>query len=54
MHENSTTVTQTPLCQECRQEWTDANERWRLYVTFDDPAETLMYCPTCAIREFGD
>jgi hypothetical protein len=54
MRDDLTTLTRTLTCQECRDEWTDAQERWRLYVTFDDPAETLTYCPACANREFGD
>ena len=48
------TLTQVLACQECRQEWTDPVERWRLYVTVEEPGETLMYCPTCASREFDD
>ncbi len=54
MRDDPTTVTQTLACLECRQEWTEPNERWRLYVTLDHPPETLVYCPACASREFGD
>ena len=54
MRDDPTTLTRPLNCQECRHEWTDAYERWRLYVTPDDPAETLIYCPACADREFGD
>jgi len=54
MHEDQTTLAQLFLCQECHREWTDVQERWRLYVMPDDSDETLMYCPVCADREFGD
>jgi hypothetical protein len=30
------------------------DERWRLYLTDDDPPEQATYCPDCAWREFGD
>ncbi len=50
----TTTLIQPLACQECRQEWNDRHERWRLYVVPDEPADTLIYCPACAIREFGD
>ena len=54
MRDDPATLTRPLACQECRQEWTDPNERWRLYVTLDHPPEALVYCPACAIREFGD
>ena len=54
MRDDPTTLTRPLVCQECRREWIDAHERWRLYVTPDDPAETLIYCTACADREFGD
>jgi hypothetical protein len=54
MSDDPTTLTQSPACLECRREWFDAKERWRLFVTSDDPAETLLYCPACASREFDD
>jgi hypothetical protein len=40
------------LCQECCRRWLDPRERWRAYVTDDEPAEPVLYCPTCAAREF--
>jgi hypothetical protein len=40
-------------CQECRGSWDDPSERWRLYLTDDDPPLSAMYCPECAEREFG-
>jgi hypothetical protein len=49
---NTPTVVQTICCQECRRSWLDARERWRLYVTDDDPIESVPYCPECASREF--
>jgi hypothetical protein len=54
MLDHPTTLTRAPTCQECCREWNDPHERWRLYVVPDEPAETLIYCPVCAIREFGD
>ena len=53
MRDEQPTLLQPLVCQECPEEWTDARDRWRLYLTHDDPAETLVYCPACAIREFG-
>ena len=54
MLDNPTILVRALACQECRTEWNDPHERWRLYVVPDEPAETLIYCPVCAIREFGD
>ena len=42
----------THRCQECPAEWTD-DSRWRAFVTDDEPAELVFYCPSCAYREFG-
>ena len=28
-------------------------DRWRAYVTDDDPPEVVFYCEACAEREFG-
>jgi hypothetical protein len=27
-------------------------ERWRAYLTDDEPPELAFYCPSCAEREF--
>ncbi len=35
-------------CQECKRPWSDPNERWRLYLTDDDPPAAVAYCPSCA------
>lgn len=40
-------------CIECRRPWHDATERWRIYVTEDEPREAVPYCDVCACREFG-
>lgn len=40
-------------CIECAREWTDPSERWRMKVTDEAPVETVVYCVTCATREFG-
>jgi hypothetical protein len=54
MYDDPTTLVPALACQECHAEWIDPKERWRIYVVPGDPAETLVYCPACARREFGD
>jgi hypothetical protein len=39
-------------CLECRREWADPAERWRLYVMHDEEALQGLYCPVCASFEF--
>jgi hypothetical protein len=39
-------------CIECGRLWLDPSERWRMYVTDDDPPEPVPYCRACAAREF--
>jgi hypothetical protein len=35
--------------------WLPADEeRWAAYLTDDEPAEIVFYCPSCAEREFDD
>jgi transposase-like protein len=42
-------------CVECRRDWTDATERWRLYMaTLEGQVEQGLYCPMCASFEFDD
>jgi hypothetical protein len=44
-----------PECAECDERWLPANEeRWQAWLTDDDPAEAVFYCPDCAEREFSD
>jgi hypothetical protein len=43
----------TLTCMECECHWTDPRERWRVYMTEDDPPAVLLYCDACAEREFG-
>jgi hypothetical protein len=31
----------------------DDGQRWRAWLTDDDPANVVFYCPECAEREFG-
>jgi hypothetical protein len=45
---------ETIRCQECGRVWQDGNERWRTYVTDDDPPQAVSYCAACAEREFGE
>jgi hypothetical protein len=40
------------LCLECEREWLDPSERWRIYLTSDEPAEAVLYCADCAAFEF--
>lgn len=44
--------TQVIECIECARPWDAPTERWRVYLTDDDPAETVAYCPDCAAEEF--
>lgn len=40
------------VCQECQRPWFEAHERWRVYLSDDEPPEAVPYCPECAGREF--
>jgi hypothetical protein len=51
MHENETLIRQL-RCEECRRPWLDPQERWRAYLTDDEPSGAVPYCPACAAREF--
>ena len=54
MAEQSTPLVQRELtCIECRRTWLELAERWRVYLSDDDPPEAVAYCPQCARREFG-
>ena len=52
--ENRSIALSTELhCLECRREWLDPSERWRMYVaTFEGRTEQGLYCPICASFEF--
>jgi hypothetical protein len=52
--EESIQATDELRCLECRREWADPGERWRLYVTHDDEPIQGLYCPGCASFEFDD
>jgi hypothetical protein len=41
-------------CLECRHEWTEPTERWRMYMTVEDEPEVGLYCPICASYEFDE
>jgi predicted RNA-binding Zn-ribbon protein involved in translation (DUF1610 family) len=44
-----------PRCEECEAAWLPTDdERWRAYLTDNEPAELEFYCPDCAEREFRD
>jgi hypothetical protein len=40
-------------CLECGRAWLEPQERWRLYLTREEPPQALAYCPQCAEREFN-
>ena len=43
-----------PKCAKCQAVWLPADEeRWRAYLTDDEPPELAFYCPECARQEFG-
>lgn len=39
-------------CLECGRLWVEWSERWRTYLSGEDPPQPLTYCPDCARREF--
>jgi hypothetical protein len=43
-------------CAECGRQKTEGERGWRAYLTTDEdePAEAIVYCPDCAVREFGE
>jgi hypothetical protein len=45
-------VAKVLACIECGRLWRDPSERWRMYVTDDEPPEAVPYCQSCASREF--
>jgi hypothetical protein len=51
MHENET-LTRQLRCVECGRSWLDPRERWRVYLTDDEPADSAAFCPGCSAREF--
>jgi hypothetical protein len=51
--EMSKTAAATGLhCVECRREWAQPQERWRMYTTDEPEPEVGLYCPICAAYEF--
>ena len=46
-------TTQVLECIECCRQWDVPSERWRVYVTEEEPREAVAYCPDCGEREFG-
>jgi hypothetical protein len=42
-------------CIECSEEWRpDETTLWRAYLTEELPPELILYCPSCAKREFDE
>jgi hypothetical protein len=37
---------------ECGRESVGPIERWRVYLTDDEPPKPVVHCPVCAEREF--
>jgi hypothetical protein len=52
--QDSGVYVRTLRCVECGARWENAQERWRIYLTDEDPPEAVTYCPACAAREFDD
>ena len=40
-------------CIECRRQWDVPTERWRVYITDDEPPEATVYCPDWGSGESG-
>jgi hypothetical protein len=52
---SSERVASVPECVECEIPWLPADgERWRAYLTDDEPSEIAFFCPTCSEREFSN
>jgi hypothetical protein len=45
--------TQVIECIECARQWDVPTERWRIYLTDDEPRAPIAYCPDCAAEQFG-
>jgi hypothetical protein len=44
-----------PECAECgRHWWPLETERWKAYLTCDEPPDLAFYCPECAEQEVGE
>jgi len=42
-----------PKCAECEAVWLPPDEeRWRAYLTDDEPPQLAFYCLECGVREF--
>ena len=42
------------FCAECFATWSPGSrERWRAYLTNDEPTEVALLCPTCSAPESG-
>jgi hypothetical protein len=53
MPESAEPLVKDLVCVECGQLWVGPFERWRVYLTDDDPPKPVTYCPLCVEREFG-
>lgn len=44
------------VCAECGREQAVDERGWQAHLTTDEdePAEAIVYCPDCAVREFGE
>jgi len=54
MAERERIAAQTMTCEECKRPWSDPAERWRLYLSCDEPTVPIAYCRSCSEREFGE
>jgi len=51
-HAENLTLVEPVRCLECGRSWLDVWERWRIYLSSENPPQPLAYCPDCAQREF--
>jgi hypothetical protein len=50
--EETVSIDRPVRCLECGRAWVEESERWRMYLSREDPPRPLTYCPDCARREF--
>jgi hypothetical protein len=44
----------TDICEGCGRRWVERTERWRAYLTDDEPPVAALFCPECSRNEFED
>jgi hypothetical protein len=51
MAEPTQPLAETLVCVECGRKWVGPVERWRVYLSDEDPPVPVTYCPDCAENE---